>query len=374
MPELTGGKLRGLIRLADDNGRFKMMAIDQRGSLKRLLGKLLDREPTYEEMAQVKELITKHLAPYATAVLTDPQYGYPFSTRHLSHATGLLLAYEETGAAKVGPFEDRVSGPIEGWGIEKALRAGADAIKLLVYFHPDAIPQAREKQCSFVREVGELCAQHSRPFLLELVSYARDEVPEPRRSELNEAGRKLEDTPEFARAKPDIVVRSAEEFSKPKYQVDILKLEFPADLKYTEEYCHRVFDDREREPVYTLEEVQDYCQQLDEAAGVPWVILSAGVEIEEFLVQVELATEAGASGFLCGRAIWKEAPQVKEGNGRKVLDVEAMEAWLTTQGAYNFARANAAAERAVPWFTRRPYAGRDTVVVAGRGENWHREF
>ena len=81
---------------------------------------------------------------------------------------------------------------------------------------------------------------------------------------------------------------------------------------------------------------------------MPWVILSAGVGIEEFLLQVGLATEAGASGFLCGRAIWKDAVPLYP-------DVARMEEWLRSGGAYNFARANAYAHRAHPWFAHRRF-------------------
>lgn len=372
---LTPGKLRGIMKLANEEGRFQMMAIDQRGSLIGMLAKVLgisEKEVTYEDVATVKREITRILAPYATAVLTDPVYGYPYSIEFIPRDVGLLLAYEETGADKVGPFEDRVSKPIEGWSIEKALAAGADAIKLLVYYHPDAVPEAAQRQQAFVRQVGELCARSDRPFLLELVSYSRDEVPEPRRSELKAAKRKLEDTPEFARAKPNLVIRSAAEFSKPEYQVDILKLEFPADLKYTEEYCHRVFDEKEREPVYSLKEVREFCRQLNEAAQLPWVILSAGVDIEEFLVQTQLACEAGASGFLCGRAIWKDAVTHYRRGDEEAL--ARMEKWLSEEGVYNFVRANAFAEKALPWFEHRSFGGAEEVQLAGQGPTWYREY
>jgi tagatose 1,6-diphosphate aldolase len=40
---------------------------------------------------------------------------------------------------------------------------------------------------------------------------------------------------------------------------------------------------------------------------VPWVILSAGVGYENFRTQVEIACRAGASGYLAGRSIWRDA-------------------------------------------------------------------
>jgi tagatose 1,6-diphosphate aldolase len=52
---------------------------------------------------------------------------------------------------------------------------------------------------------------------------------------------------------------------------------------------------------------QRECERISESSAVPWVLLSAGVNFETFLEQTEVACRAGASGFLAGRAIWKES-------------------------------------------------------------------
>jgi tagatose 1,6-diphosphate aldolase len=343
--QVSEGKWRRLRSLADGEGRFKMMAIDQRGSLVDAIAKVTNRsgeEVSGEELAKAKEVITRVLAPYATAVLTDPIYGYPHSFQSMPRGIGLLLAHEETGYERSGPTgKERKTNLIEGWSVEKAQHAGADAVKLLLYYHPDSSEEVSRHQQDVVKRLGEECEQACMPFLLELVSYALEEAST--------------NTDEFARRKPDLVIRSAREFSAPKYKVDVLKLEFPADLKRTREFSGGAFDGQERQAVYQLSEVREFCRQLSEAAGMPWVILSAGVGIDEFLVQVELATEAGASGFLCGRAIWKDAMAFYP-------DVARMEEWLRSQGAYNFVRANAYAHRASPWFDHRRF--REGVVGA----------
>lgn len=330
--KLSPGKWQRLRSLTDEQGRFKMMAIDQRDSLRQAIARTTGRDPRevgYEELAKAKQTVTKVLAPYATAVLTDPVYGYPYSIEHLPPRVGLLLACEETGYERAGPSgKERKSRLLEDWSVEKAQRAGADAVKLLIYYQPDASEEVRRHQQEMVQRVGEECVEADIPFLLELVSYALEE--------------ESADTLEYARKKPDLVIRSATEFSKPQYNVDVLKLEFPADLKWTKEFCNGAFDSKERQAAYTLSDVRGYCRQLNEEAGVPWVILSAGVEIEEFLVQVDLVTEVGASGFLCGRAIWKDAISLYP-------KLDEMEQWLSTEGAYNFVRANAHAQRALPW-------------------------
>jgi tagatose 1,6-diphosphate aldolase len=39
---------------------------------------------------------------------------------------------------------------------------------------------------------------------------------------------------------------------------------------------------------------------------VPWAVLSAGVDHETFVGQVEIAMQNGASGVIAGRALWKD--------------------------------------------------------------------
>ncbi len=346
--QLSPGKWHRLCSLSDEKGRFKMLAIDQRGSLVKAIAKATGKAPTdvtAEDMATAKQVVTQTLAPYATALLTDPVYGLPHSFRNLPPGVALLLSHEESGYEAAGvQGKERKTHPVEGWSVQKAQRAGADAVKLLVYYRPDGSAAVRRHQQALVRRVGRDCEQADMPFLLELVSYPiRDESA---------------DTPEFALKKPDLVAESAAEFSKPQYKVDILKLEFPADLKHTTEFSGGAFDGKKREAAYGLREVRESCRRLNNAAAVPWVILSAGVDISEFLVQVDLATEAGASGFLCGRAIWKDAINLYP-------NVDRMEKWLRAQGVYNFVRANAHAHQAQPWFQPADVAERPFRVIRG---------
>jgi tagatose 1,6-diphosphate aldolase len=333
--KLSPGKWHRLCSLSDDQGRLKMMAIDQRGSLEKAIAKVVGKEPsevTGDDLSAAKQIVTKVLAPYATAVLMDPVYGHPHSFQLLPPGVALLLAHEESGYEGAGvQGKERKTRFVDGWTVDKARLAGADAVKLLVYYRPDGSDEICRYQQELVQRLGQECEKADMPFLLELVSYAIDE-----------GGTGV---PQFAAKKPKLVIDSAAEFSKPQYKVDILKLEFPADLKHTREFGGGAFDGKEREAVYTLGEVRDYCRQLNDVAAVPWVILSAGVDITEFLTQVDFATEAGASGFLCGRAIWKDAINLYP-------SIEKMGEWLRTQGAYNFVRAIAHAHQAQPWFSR----------------------
>jgi tagatose 1,6-diphosphate aldolase len=323
-------------------------------SLERSLGTILGRPGSYEEVVRIKRAVTHVLAPHATAVLIDVEFGYPHCLREIPGNVGLLLAYERPGFDAAGPGgRERRSGLVEGWSVRKARRAGANAIKLLLFYHPDASAATNDHQKELARQVGEECARYELPFLLELLGYP--------------LGEPAADSAEYARLKPEIVIESVREFSRPEYGVDVLKLEFPAELKYCFEFSRAPFGGPAREPVTDLAAVRAHCRMLDEAAGVPWVILSAAVGIAEFLVEVELAAVAGASGFLCGRAIWQGAlPLVGDGT--------AMERYLRDEGRVNFLKANAAAEPSRPWFDHPRYGGGDGLTVAGASPSWHTEY
>ena len=352
--ELTPGKLRGLQILSDEEGKFRMMAIDQRGSLKKALAKALSipqDEVKDEDVVKTKIMITKVLSPYASAVLTDPVYGFPYTMEYIPRDVGILLAYEKTGYEKAQG--GRKTSLLPDWSGEKIKRAGANAIKLLLYYRPDGDPEVGEYQREIVRKVGEEAKKYDIPFLLEPVGY---EIEEPGKDSL-----------EYAQQKPKIVIETVREFTKEEYGIDVLKLEFPADLKYTEEFAHGEFDGKEREPAYDLYEVEDICEELNDTATIPWVLLSAGVDIEEFLINVEIATAHGASGFLAGRAIWKDAVPFYP-------DLDKMEKWLSTEGVDNFVRLYKASEEAVPYYKHKKFGNFANIDLKDRGVDWHKNY
>ena len=135
--------------------------------------------------------------------------------------------------------------------------------------------------------------------------------------------------------------------------VDVLKMEFPAELKYAADHQHEHFGCK---PVlFTQEDVAAACTRLDRVARVPWVILSAGVDLPEFLANIQQANGAGASGFLCGRTIWKEilAP---------FPDEKKMRAHMRNVGRGNFKAICAASHAALPWIEHRYYKDEKPVV------------
>jgi len=356
--KISSGKLRGIKMLADEEGKFRMMAIDQRGSLQRMLSKVVGKEPKeigFEDLATFKKSVVKILSPYSSATLIDPIYGYTYAAKYFPRNVGLLLATEQTGAELGGKSgKERKTRLQPGWDVSKTKRAGATAVKLLVYYRGDASPEIVQHQKEIILKVGEDCEKYDLPYVLELVSYPFKEDED-------------KDSLVFAKRKPEIVMDYTEEFSKPEYKVDILKIEFPAELKYCKEFCDGEFDGKKREPAYSLSEVESYCKELTRISSVPWVILSAGVKIKEFLVNVKLATDNGASGFLGGRAIWQDAAQYYP-------DVEKMEEWLSTSGVDNFRRLYEASKNATPYFNHKRFKSFAQMELDLCGENWYRDY
>lgn len=333
--DLPAGKYRRLGRLCDARGRFAMLAIDQRGSLQRMIGERRGIPAVAvpgDDLRRVKRAVTAALAPFSTAVLTDPLYGYDATLDVIPARTGVLLSLEVTGYETAGEAERR-SRLIEGWSVDAIQRAGADAVKVLVWHHPEASPATQRHQQALVRAVGEACGRAGMPFVLEVVTYR--------------LGRGAGDAA-FAREKPDRVVDAARTYADPAFGVDLLKIEFPADLRYAEEYQGHRFG--RGEPVYDRAAVEAACRRLDDAAGMPWLILSAGVDPDEFAENVRLANAAGASGFLCGRAVWKGAVD-------HVGDAAAMRAYMEDSGRRYFEMICAANEAALPWHLHRRYRG-----------------
>ncbi|MDV2989703.1 MAG: tagatose 1,6-diphosphate aldolase [Dehalogenimonas sp.] len=278
---LTIGKLRGLQQLADAQGLFIMTAMDHRGSLEK--GLCIDPDADcFRLMVDFKLDLCRALAPASSGVLLDPIYGaaQAIASGALPGNTGLLVSVEATGYE--GGKTARVTRLLDGWGVEKIKRLGASAVKMLVYFRPDSGDLATI-QLDTVAKAAAQCREHDIPFLVEPVSYALD-------GESAEA---------YGAKKTDIVIATAKMMTA--LPIDVLKAEFPADMK--------LVTDEGR--------LLDACRALDAASAKPWVILSAGADFSVFRRQVELACRAGASGFLGGRAIWQEAVAMTDRDARR---------------------------------------------------------
>lgn len=326
MLDLTKNKLEALKRLSDENGVIGALAIDQRGSLKKMIASGDANLVGDDGIIRFKELVSEELTPFATAILLDPEYGLPAAKVRDKNA-GLLVAYEKTGydASEVGRLPDL----LPECSVKRLKEAGADAIKFLLYYDVDEEEKINNYKHVCMERIGSECAAEDLPFFLEIVTYDADN---------NDVKSK-----EYAKVKPNKVIRAMKEFSKPQYQVDVLKVEVPIDMNFVEGYA-------EGETVYSKEEAAFLFKEQSEATELPFIFLSAGVSAKLFQETLKFARESGSTfnGVLCGRATWKDGVASFAISGE-----QAGRAWLQDTGKRNIEELNVVLkETASSWFEK----------------------
>ena len=299
----TEAKKAFIKQLSDKNGVISALAIDQRGALKKMINKYQDTEAQGVQIEDFKKIVSSELTQYASSILLDPEYGLPAAKVRAENA-GLLLAYEKTGydASTPGRLPDILS----IWSVKRLKEAGADACKFLLYYDVDESDEINDQKKAFMERIGSECAAEDLPFFLELVSY-----------DANDADAS---TKEYA----------VKKLSKPRYGVDVLKMEVPVNMNYVEGYA-------KGEVAYTKEEAMAYFKEQSEATNLPFIFLSAGVSAELFQETLKFAKEAGSTfnGVLCGRATWANGVESFITKGE-----EAAKEWMRTQGRKNIEELN----------------------------------
>ncbi|MCX8726066.1 MULTISPECIES: tagatose 1,6-diphosphate aldolase [Lactobacillus] len=323
MRSISSAVAKHLENLSTKDGVISALAIDQRGSLKKMLADAANKPADETTIVDFKKAVSSELTPYASSILTDPEYGLP-ATKVRDKNCGLLLSYEKTGYDTTEP--GRMPDLIANQSGLRIKNEGGDAIKFLLYYDPDEGQAINDKKKAFVERVGAEAKANELPFFLELLTYDS----------------KIEDTKsaEFAKVKANKVLQAMKEFSAPQYDVTVLKVEIPFNLKFVEGF------NGNNEVVYTQEQAKDLLKQQSDITDLPFIFLSAGVTSEEFIAEIKMAEEAGAdfNGVLCGRATWK--PAIKpfagesEAAGRK---------WLSTKGKENIENLNQALKGAKSW-------------------------
>jgi tagatose-1,6-bisphosphate aldolase len=268
------GKIRGLSATSTPGGVFCILAFDHRQSFVKMMDPTGNQPPVFEEVVKAKSEVVRVLAPHASGVLLDPVYGAAqlIANQVLPTGSGLMVALEESGYE--GNPNSRSSSILAGWSVSKAKRMGADAIKLLVYYHPDA-GEMSETLEYLIRKVVQECRQADITLFLEPVSYSIDPKME-------------KDSRGFAEIRPQLIARTAERLGS--LGPDVLKLEFPVDAQYERKETHWAAA----------------CEAVSTASPCPWTVLSAGIAFDLFAKQVEIACRHGASGYIAGRALWKD--------------------------------------------------------------------
>ncbi|MBW3002354.1 tagatose 1,6-diphosphate aldolase [Candidatus Woesearchaeota archaeon] len=265
-----------LKKLQDKNGNYTMLALDQRGSFVRACTKTLGKKPTKKQVTEAKKRIIKAIGKYPSAILLDPIYCLPLAKLV---PKALLFCVEKSGY--VEKPQGRKTQLQPNWGVKQAVKKGAVAVKINILYNPEASKDVVKHQQKIAEKVGKACKKHNVPYLLEFVVY-------PLKGD-------------FKKKLPDLVYRSAKEFSKKKYNAAILKLQYPGNLKT--------------------------CKKITKNIKQPWILLTAGIPFKDFAKQLKIAKKGGCSGFLAGRAVWQDALKIKS--------IKKQNDWLKTKGVKN---------------------------------------
>ncbi len=326
MTKLTPGKLAGLKAVSDPRGVIAAAAMDQRGSLQKSLAN--DRGGVIDatDLGEFKTLVTEVLTRHASAILLDPEYGLE-AAKHRNNA-GLLLAYEKTGYDAATP--GRLPDLLDVWSVRRLKEAGADCIKILLYYSPFEKTAINDLKHAWIERIGDECLAHDIPFFLEFVGYDADGGDEKSLA--------------YALKKPSIVSGAMAEFGKARYNVDVLKVEVPIEMSYvagTKSF--------KGEQAYTRAEALQHFRDAETMTHKPFIYLSAGVTNPVFIETLELAAESGTkfNGVLCGRATWTDGVSIYAKHG-----AEAFKQWLETEGVENIGNVNKALEAASPWYLK----------------------
>jgi len=321
---LTIGKMRRLQQCSTPDGLFVIAALDHRDDLRRMLKPAEPDSLSYAEMVSFKSEAVRALAPVSSAILLDPEYGaaQAIAAGSLPGNTGLIVTIEASGYE--GESGNRRSALLPEWSVEKILRMGASAVKMRLYYHPEAKRAA--KQEALVDEVVAACREADMPLFLEPLSYS--------------LGR--QDAPLPAAEKRAVVIETARRLSA--RGIDVLKAEFPLNSR--------------EEP--RRGEWEAACAELTEASLVPWVLLSGGVSFREFAAQTEIACRFGACGVLVGRAVWQEAVELHNATRQEFLHKTTIERMVEL--------GDIVAEHGTPW--TKYYPGTADEV----GEQWYEKY
>lgn len=252
--------------IASPDGTFSVIAMDQRNTLRRMYAAVDIDDPTHEEMTAIKADVVQALAPAASAFLLDPTFGIPaLGQVDVADAFGVLVAAEpeSRGSWNGEPRASRDPQQDAAW-----VRAqGGNAVKFLIQVRADrpvapGEPDLTAEALDVIRDVVEDCRAAGVPSVIENLIYplpGEDLTPERRADAIIESARALDDL-----------------------RPDLLKLEYPGDPAS--------------------------CRRLADTISAPWAVLSAGVDFDVFTDVLRVACdEGGASGFIAGRAVWKDA-------------------------------------------------------------------
>ena len=267
MTTLSTLEQRAMSRISTASGRLLIVAADQRNSMKAVMTDPDDpnRDPktiTTAQLAQAKADLVTHLGNHAPAILLDPQTALPqvVDDGTLARDTGLVVAMDASGYETRHGL--RYTTYVEGITPRRVRDLGGDAAKMLFYLRPDQQNEESDAAAQ-MHDLVDACAAEGVLLIVEILTYQLDD----------------EDPDTYRQLFPELILGAARVGAAAGARV--LKLPYPGSA-------------------------QASAAVTAAANGVPWAVLSAGVDHKTFAAQVRLAVDAGASGAMAGRSLWKD--------------------------------------------------------------------
>lgn len=232
--------------------KYLMLALDHRGSFKRMINPENPQEADKDEIIQMKHDIIASVADQFSGTLIDPTYGLPAYKRVDNNQRPFLLSSEKSGYQETeGGRKTEIK-----YSALQLKNLGANGVKLLLYVNP--FNEAFSDQVEVGRKVLNDAQENDMPLFLELVTYEEE-----------------------GQDKADLIIKSLEMFLSESIKPDVFKLEYPGTA--------------------------GSCRQISELLGeTPWILLTRGAKYDVFKEYLQIASTNGADGFLAGRALWQE--------------------------------------------------------------------
>ncbi|WP_245673892.1 tagatose-bisphosphate aldolase [Actinoplanes rectilineatus] len=282
MNPLTTIERRGMSAISTPGGKMLIVAADQRNGMKAAMKDAPGGAAAISkaELAEAKADLLRYLANNAPAILLDPEVALPgvVDDGVLARGTSLVVGLDASGFETVDGL--RHTGLVPGVTAKTVRELGGDVAKMLWYTRPDR-QDVTSRVADEMRSLIKECTDEGVLLIVELLTYQLE-------GETDE-----EYAAKFAGLVADGAKLAVECGAK------VLKLQYPGSA--------------------------EGCAAVTAAAnGVPWAVLSAGVDHETFLGQVATAMAGGAGGAMAGRSLWKDSLSISPDLRRDYLTNRAL--------------------------------------------------
>ena len=282
MNTLTTLERRGMAAISTPGGKMLIVAADQRNGMKAVMNDAPDgpNSITAQQLSDAKADLVRYLGNAAPAILLDPEVALPRVADEgiLSRDTALVVGLDASGFATVDGL--RYTKFVPGVSPHRVRELGGDVAKMLWYMRPD-LQDAGSRVADEIRELVKACTDEGLLLIVEILVYRLE-------GESEEA---------YVKAFPGLVADSAR--LSVECGAKVLKLQYPGSAEAS-------------------------AAVTEASAGVPWAVLSAGVDHETFIKQVETAVANGAGGAMAGRSLWKDSMAVSAETREHLLTTRAL--------------------------------------------------